>query len=71
MGRPVDWWVLDLDADPVPGDAEQVRQLATALADFAMDADAFRRAFERRFGIGPLAFKQRFSRAAESHELSD
>jgi transcriptional regulator GlxA family with amidase domain len=34
-------------------------------------ADAFRRAFERRFGIGPLAFKQRFSRAAESHELSD
>ena len=43
MGRPVDWWVLDLDADPVPGDAEQVRQLATALADFAMDADLARK----------------------------
>lgn len=43
MGRPVDWWVLDLGGDPTPGDPERVRELAGALTDFATDADIARR----------------------------
>ncbi|MEV0170920.1 DUF6531 domain-containing protein [Streptomyces sp. NPDC050803] len=41
--RPTDWHVLDLDKDPVPGDPQQVRQLAKKLHDFADDvSDALR-----------------------------
>lgn len=43
MVRPVDWWVLDLDADPTPGDADEVRRLVAALSDFATDADLARK----------------------------
>ncbi|AUH39869.1 RHS repeat-associated core domain-containing protein [Streptomyces sp. CMB-StM0423] len=41
--RPTDWYVLDLDDDPTPGDPERVKQLARELHDFADDvADALR-----------------------------
>ncbi|MFF0725309.1 DUF6531 domain-containing protein [Streptomyces sp. NPDC004134] len=41
--RPTDWHILDLDADPTPGDPERVKQLARELHDFADDvADALR-----------------------------
>jgi len=35
-----------------------------AIVGYASD-DAFRRAFERRFGLGPLAYRQRFTRMKE------
>ncbi|KPI16582.1 hypothetical protein OK074_8391 [Actinobacteria bacterium OK074] len=35
--RPVDWYVLDLDGDPPPGDPQRVRQLSGGLHDFADD----------------------------------
>ena len=35
MVRPSDWFVLDLDTDPTPGDPERVEQLADKFLDFA------------------------------------
>jgi hypothetical protein len=41
--RPGDWWVLDLHADPVPGDPFTVRRAAVDYLQLAEDADlAFR-----------------------------
>lgn len=37
MGRPADWYALDLDKDPVPGDPYEVKTLARTLGDFADD----------------------------------
>ena len=35
MARPSDWWVLDLEADPTPGDPDRVELLADRFLDFA------------------------------------
>ena len=35
MSRPSDWYVLDLDGDPTPGDPQNVETLATRFLDFA------------------------------------
>ncbi|MGW1559473.1 DUF6531 domain-containing protein [Streptomyces sp. NPDC002144] len=35
--RPRDWYVLDLDRDPTPGDPDRVRTLARTLHEFAED----------------------------------
>lgn len=41
--RPTDWYVLDLDNDPTPGDPGRIRKLAGTLHDFADDvSDALR-----------------------------
>ncbi|SBW20707.1 hypothetical protein FDG2_1777 [Candidatus Protofrankia californiensis] len=37
--RPTDWAVLDLDADPTPGDPFSVRQLARRFLEFAADVE--------------------------------
>ncbi len=39
MNRPTDWAVLDLDADPTPGDPFSVRELARKFLEFAADVD--------------------------------
>ncbi len=39
MNRPTDWAVLDLDADPTPGDPFSVRQLARRFLEFAADVE--------------------------------
>jgi hypothetical protein len=39
MARPADWWVLDLDRDPVPGEPYSVRSLARSWARLADDAE--------------------------------
>lgn len=38
MSRPSDWWVLDLDRDPVPGDAVAVSSMARSWSGLAEDA---------------------------------
>ena len=40
MARPSDWHVLDLDADPVPGDPWRVKELGRLLRGLADDADS-------------------------------
>ncbi|MFJ3665621.1 DUF6531 domain-containing protein [Streptomyces sp. NPDC090106] len=41
--RPTDWYVLDLEKDPTPGDPDRVKRLAKTLHDFADDvSDALR-----------------------------
>jgi len=40
MGRPTDWYVLDLDGDPTPGDPVQVLGLAQRVHGFADDVGA-------------------------------
>jgi uncharacterized protein YukE len=35
--RPADWYVLDLDKDPTPGNPDRIRKLAGTLHDFADD----------------------------------
>lgn len=37
MSRPADWWVLDLDEDPTPGEPVSVRRLASRFSEFADD----------------------------------
>ncbi|MET9223818.1 putative T7SS-secreted protein [Streptomyces sp. NPDC088197] len=37
MGRPSDWHILDMDRDPVPGDASRVKTLSRQLHEFADD----------------------------------
>ncbi|WP_250280209.1 putative T7SS-secreted protein, partial [Frankia sp. Cppng1_Ct_nod] len=39
MARPTDWWVLDLDSDPTPGDPYSIRGLARRFLSLASDAD--------------------------------
>ncbi|WP_131769674.1 WXG100 family type VII secretion target [Candidatus Protofrankia californiensis] len=39
MNRPTDWAVLDLDADPAPGDPFSVQQLARRFLEFAADVE--------------------------------
>ncbi|HEX5769636.1 MAG TPA: TNT domain-containing protein [Nocardioidaceae bacterium] len=39
MVRPSDWWVLDLDRDPVPGVPSSVRSLARSWSNLADDAE--------------------------------
>jgi hypothetical protein len=39
MSRPSDWWVLELDRDPVPGAAMSVRSLARSWSNLADDAE--------------------------------
>ncbi|MFF3344696.1 RHS repeat-associated core domain-containing protein [Streptomyces sp. NPDC002779] len=53
--RPTDWHVLDLDGDPVPGDPQQVRQLAKKLHDFADDVSDALRLVKGMAGEGTLA----------------
>ncbi|MDT9700845.1 DUF6531 domain-containing protein [Streptomyces sp. P17] len=53
--RPTDWHVLDLDKDPVPGDPQQVRQLAKKLHDFADDVSDALRLVKGMAGEGALA----------------
>ncbi len=38
MSRPHDWWVLDLDRDPTPGDPWRVREMARAIDTLGDDA---------------------------------
>lgn len=38
MSRPADWWVLDLDDDPTPGDPTRVRELGRSFSGLATDA---------------------------------
>ena len=40
MARPTDWHVLDLDADPVPGDPWRVKQLGGMMRTLGDDADS-------------------------------
>jgi RHS repeat-associated protein len=44
MSRPSDWWVLDLDQDPTPGDSDRVTSLSKRFLDFADVADRARAA---------------------------
>ncbi len=53
--RPTDWHVLDLEKDPVPGDPQQVRQLAKKLHDFADDVSDALRLVKGMAGEGTLA----------------
>ncbi|MBD0842728.1 DUF6531 domain-containing protein, partial [Streptomyces sp. TRM68416] len=53
--RPTDWHVLDLDKDPVPGDPQQVRQLAKKLHDFADDVSGALRLVKGMAGESTLA----------------
>lgn len=39
MGRPVEWWVLDLAGDPVPGDPDGVVWLGGVWQEVADDAE--------------------------------
>lgn len=43
VGRPSDWWVLDLGADPTPGDPVSVRSLSRQWDRVADDAEAAER----------------------------
>ena len=54
MGRPTDWWVLDLDGDPTPGDPARLRLLATRFHDFAETAYRAKRAVESLQGDGAV-----------------
>jgi hypothetical protein len=42
MGRPTDWYVLDLSSDPVPGEPEAVASVARTWSQIADDADTAR-----------------------------
>ncbi|MGW0431514.1 DUF6531 domain-containing protein [Micromonospora sp. NPDC003197] len=54
MARPTDWWVLDLDSDPTPGDPERVRLLASRFHDFADNAYRAKLAVDSLQGDGAL-----------------
>ncbi|WFE30095.1 toxin glutamine deamidase domain-containing protein [Solwaraspora sp. WMMD791] len=54
MARPTDWWVLDLDGDPTPGDPARLRMLATRFHDFAETAYRAKRAVESLQGDGAV-----------------
>lgn len=40
LARPTDWYVLDLDADPTPGDPYGIRDLARRFGGFAADVES-------------------------------
>jgi hypothetical protein len=69
MARPTDWYVLEMDGDPAPGDPDRVRQLARRFHDFAETAHQAKLAVESLQGDGSLltwvglsgdAFRQQF-----------
>ena len=39
MSRPTDWWILDRDSDPAPGDPGGLRELARAMRQIGDDAE--------------------------------
>ncbi|SDS66582.1 DUF6531 domain-containing protein [Actinoplanes derwentensis] len=54
MARPSDWYVLDMDNDPTPGDPDRVRQLASRFHDFAENAHRAKMAVDSLQGDGAL-----------------
>lgn len=54
MTRPTDWWVLDMDSDPAPGDPEGIRRLAARFHDFAETAHRAKLAVDSLQGDGAL-----------------
>ncbi|MGF7235146.1 MAG: putative T7SS-secreted protein, partial [Frankia sp.] len=46
-GRPTDWHVLDLDADPTPGAPLDIRDLARRLLELGVDASDAASRFRR------------------------
>ncbi|GLY04413.1 DUF6531 domain-containing protein [Actinoplanes sp. NBRC 101535] len=54
MARPADWYVLDMDGDPTPGDPERLRQLASRFHDFAENAHRAKMAVDSLQGDGAL-----------------
>jgi uncharacterized protein YukE len=54
LTRPTDWWVLDLDGDPTPGDPARLRQLASRFHDFAETAHKAKLAVESLQGDGAI-----------------
>ncbi|AEV84534.1 RhsC-like protein [Actinoplanes sp. SE50] len=54
MPRPSDWWVLDLDADPTPGEPANLVTTGNRLLDFADDAHRAQRAVDSLQGDGAV-----------------
>ncbi|GAA2707292.1 DUF6531 domain-containing protein [Actinoplanes palleronii] len=54
MARPTDWYVLDMDGDPTPGDPDRVRQLASRFHDFAEHAHRAKLAVDSLQGDGAV-----------------
>ncbi|MGF7236110.1 MAG: hypothetical protein ACQSGP_14285 [Frankia sp.] len=54
-GRPTDWYVLDLDADPTPGDPLSVQDLSARFLRLAQDAGDAAAAFRRAAGDEAIA----------------
>ena len=54
MTRPTDWYVLDMDSDPTPGDPERVRLLASRFHDFAEHAHRAKLAVDSLQGDGAV-----------------
>nr|MDT0663733.1 DUF6531 domain-containing protein [Micromonospora sp. DSM 115978] len=52
MGRPSDWWVLDLEGDPTPGDPVRVRELAGRFSELSADAFVAAGEVRRQSGEG-------------------
>lgn len=50
MGRPADWYVLDLSSDPVPGDPEAAASVARTWSQVATDADTARSQIQSLLG---------------------
>lgn len=54
MVRPSDWWVLDLDRDPVPGVPSSVRSLARSWSNLADDAEWAETRIRQLLGDGAI-----------------
>lgn len=54
VGRPTDWYVLDLDEDPTPGDPDRVADCAERFLDFAGDVERAERDVKALAGEGAV-----------------
>lgn len=54
MVRPTDWYVLDMDSDPTPGDPDRLRLLADRFHDFAEHAHRAKLAVDSLQGDGSV-----------------
>jgi uncharacterized protein YukE len=70
-GRPTDWYVLDLDGDPTPGDPLSIQDLARRFMRLARDAAGAATAFRRAVGDEAIASWVGLSGDAYRAEIGD
>jgi hypothetical protein len=54
VSRPADWWVLDLDRDPVPGSPQAIRAMARSWSGLADDAEYAETRVRQLMGDGAI-----------------